>query len=60
MDNISEEATTPSEMKPIQIQKGFGKTDLDEDDNIFQVFVKKGSDNDHEDDMFLFGVGGPA
>jgi len=60
MDNISEEAITPSEMKPIQIQKGFGKTDLDEDDNIFQVFVKKGSDNDQEDDMFLFGVGGPA
>ena len=59
MDNISEEAT-PSEMKPIQIQKGFGTTDLDEDDNIFQIFVKKGSDNDHEDDMFLFGVGGPA
>ena len=60
MDNISEEAITPSEMKPIQIQKGFGKTDLDEDDNIFQVFVKKGSDNDQEDEMFLFGVGGPA
>ena len=59
MDNISEEANT-SEMKPIQIQKGFGKTEIDEDENIFQVFVKKGSDNDHEDDMFLFGVGGPA
>jgi len=59
MDNISEEAT-PSEMKPIQIQQGFGKTDLDEDDMIFHVFVKKGSDNDQEDDMFLFGVGGPA
>ena len=60
MDNISEEAKTPSEMKPIQIQQGFGKTDLDEDDTIFHVFVKKGSDNDQEDDMFLFGVGGPA
>jgi hypothetical protein len=59
MDNISEEAT-PSEMKPIQIQQGFGKTDLDEDDMFCHVFVKKGSDNDQEDDMFLFGVGGPA
>ena len=59
MDDISEEVT-PSEMKPIQIQQGFGTTDLDEDETIFQIFVKKGSDNDYEDDMFLFGVGGPA
>ena len=58
MDDISEEVT-PSEMKPIQIQE-FGKTIKDEDDNIFEVFIKKGSDNDQEDDMFLFGVGGPA
>jgi trans-2-enoyl-CoA reductase len=58
MDDISEEVT-PSEMKPIQIQE-FGKTIKDEDDTIFEVFIKKGSDNDQEDDMFLFGVGGPA
>ena len=58
MDNISEEVT-PSEMKPIQIQE-FGKTIKDKDDNIFEVFIKKGSDNDQDDEMFLFGVGGPA
>ena len=58
MDNISEEANT-SEMKPIQIRK-FGKTSQEEDDNIFSILIKKGDDNEQEDDTFLFGVGGPA
>tara|TARA_Y100000385_G_scaffold291714_1_gene371650 strand:- start:150 stop:326 length:177 start_codon:yes stop_codon:yes gene_type:complete len=58
MDDISEEVT-PSEMKPIQIQE-FGKTIKDESGAPFEFFIEKGSDNDQEDDMFLFGVGGPA
>ena len=58
MDRISEEAKT-SEMKPIQPQEEFEKT-LEQEDIFGGVFLKKGTDDESDDDMFLFGVGGPA
>ena len=57
MDRISEEAKT-SQMKPIQPQEEFEKTLQQED--LFGIFLSEGTDDESDDDMFLFGVGGPA
>jgi hypothetical protein len=58
MDRISEDVKT-FEMKPIQPQEEFEKT-LEQEDIFGGVFLKKGADDESDDDMFLFGVGGPA
>tara|TARA_Y100000361_G_C10895894_1_gene206555 strand:+ start:302 stop:478 length:177 start_codon:yes stop_codon:yes gene_type:complete len=58
MEHISEEANT-SEMKPIQIHEEFGKVEED-NDNPFKIYLLGDVDKDSDDDMFLFGVGGPA
>lgn len=57
MDNISEDAKT-SEMKPIQPQEEFEKT-LQQEEDLFGIFLREGQ-IDSDDEMFLFGVGGPA
>lgn len=58
MDNISEEANT-SEMRPDQIPNGIGNQ-LEESENPFSITLKKKVDNDNDDDLSFFGVGGPA
>ena len=58
MDNISEEANT-SEMRPDQIPNGIGNQ-LEEPENPFSITLKKTVDNDNDDDLSFFGVGGPA
>ena len=45
-------------MKPIQPQEEFEKTLQQED--LFGIFLSEGTDDESDDDMFLFGVGGPA
>jgi len=58
MDNISEEANT-SEMRPEQIPNGI-VNHLEERENMFSITLKTKVDNDNDDDLSFFGVGGPA
>ena len=58
MDDISEEAKS-SEMRPEQIQRVVGKSLSDKKD-IFSINIAPSLEDETDDDLSFFGVGGPA